>query len=84
MHSIKGGHANAPTLVCLPGDGAGAAFYFRNFPSLCQHFRVYAVDLLGNGMSGALFPPKSFATEVLHCAMAQLQRERLTCYRAQH
>ena len=52
MHSIQGGPANAPVLVCLPGYGAGAAFYFRNFPSLCEHFKVYAVDLLGNGMSG--------------------------------
>ena len=52
MHSIQGGSANAPPLVCLPGYGAGAAFYFRNFPSLCQHFRTYAVDPLGTGMSG--------------------------------
>ena len=52
MHSIQGGPAGAPPLVFLPGYGAGAGFLFRNFPSLCQHFRVYAVDLLGTGMSG--------------------------------
>ena len=52
VHSIQGGPSNAPVLICLPGYGAGAAFYFRHFPALCQHFKVYAVDLLGNGMSG--------------------------------
>ena len=52
MHGIVGGAADAPPLVCLPGYGAGAAFFFRNFPSLCQHFRTYAVDPLGTGMSG--------------------------------
>lgn len=52
MHGIVGGATNSPPLVCLPGYGAGAAFFFRNFPSLCQHFRTYAVDPLGTGMSG--------------------------------
>ncbi|KAL3155811.1 hypothetical protein ABBQ32_012824 [Trebouxia sp. C0010 RCD-2024] len=52
MHGIVGGAAAAPPLVCLPGYGAGAAFFFRNFPSLCQYFRTYAVDPLGTGMSG--------------------------------
>ena len=52
MHGIVGGATSSPPLVCLPGYGAGAAFFFRNFPSLCQHFRTYAVDPLGTGMSG--------------------------------
>lgn len=52
MHSIQGGPADALPLVFLPGYGAGAAFLFRNLPSLCEHFRVYAVDPLGTGMSG--------------------------------
>lgn len=52
MHGIVGGATTAPPLVCLPGYGAGAAFFFRNFPSLCQYFRTYAVDPLGTGMSG--------------------------------
>ena len=52
VHSIQGGPAAAPPLVCLPGYGAGAAFYFRNLPSLCQYFKTYAVDPLGTGMSG--------------------------------
>lgn len=52
MHGIAGGAADAPPLVCLPGYGAGAAFFFRNFSSLFQYFRTYAVDPLGTGMSG--------------------------------
>lgn len=56
VHSIQGGHPTAPPLVCLPGYGAGAAFYFRNFPSLFQYFRTYAMDPLGTGMSGTGIP----------------------------
>lgn len=55
MHSIVGGPLNAPPLVCMPGYGAGAAFYFRNLPSFCQYFRTFAVDPLGTGMSGNVY-----------------------------
>ena len=67
VHSIQGGPSNAPVLVCLPGYGAGAAFYFRNFPALSQHFKVYAVDLLGNGMSGVC---KLTLGTITACSMA--------------
>lgn len=52
MHSIQGGPADGTPLVCVPGYGAGAAFYFRNLPSFCRYFRTFAVDPLGTGMSG--------------------------------
>ena len=52
MHTISGGEEGGPPLVCLPGYGAGAAFYFRNFDGLAQQFRLHLVDLLGTGMSG--------------------------------
>jgi len=54
MHTISGGEESSPPLVCLPGYGAGAAFYFRNFDGLAQQFRLHLVDLLGTGMSGDL------------------------------
>ena len=54
MHSIIGGPASAPPMVCMPGYGAGAAFFFRNLPGFCQYFRTYAVDPLGTGMSGVV------------------------------
>jgi pimeloyl-ACP methyl ester carboxylesterase len=58
MHTISGGEETNPPLVCLPGYGAGAAFYFRNFDGLAQQFRLHLVDLLGTGMSGRSFDPK--------------------------
>ena len=52
MHTLSGGRAGAPPLVCLSGYGAGAGFFFRNLDPMADHFRIYAVDLLGTGMSG--------------------------------
>ncbi len=52
MHTIIAGDASNPPLVCLPGYGAGAGFYFRNVDGLAKQFRVHLVDLLGTGMSG--------------------------------
>lgn len=52
MHTVLGGPATSPPLVCLPGYGAGAAFYFRNIDDLAKQFRLHLVDLLGTGMSG--------------------------------
>lgn len=52
MHTIVGGDATNPPLVCIPGYGAGAGFYFRNLDGLAKQFRVHLIDLLGTGMSG--------------------------------
>ena len=54
MHTIIAGDASNPPLVCLPGYGAGAGFYFRNIDGLAKQFRVHLVDLLGTGMSGEI------------------------------
>ncbi|GBG91879.1 hypothetical protein CBR_g53937 [Chara braunii] len=40
-----------PTLVCVHGYGAGLGFFFRNFDSLAQRFRLHALDLIGWGLS---------------------------------
>lgn len=53
MHTIVGGAVGTPSMVLVPGYGAGAGFFFRNMRALCSHFRVHAVDLLGTGLSGA-------------------------------
>lgn len=73
VHSIHGGSASAPPLVCLPGYGAGAAFFFRNFPSLCQYFNMYAVDPLGTGMSGTCI---KLLARVACCLLAQTLRSQ--------
>lgn len=55
LHTIEGGAdapAAAPALVMMPGYAAGSGFYFRNFAGLAKHFRYFAVDWLGTGMSG--------------------------------
>lgn len=55
IHSITGGSESAPNLVCMPGYGAGAAFYFRNLDAFCAKFRTHAVDWLGTGNSGIIW-----------------------------
>lgn len=52
MHSVVGGSKDDPSLVCLPGYGAGLGFYFRNLDGMCSLFRTHAVDWLGTGLSG--------------------------------
>ena len=52
MHTITSGDVSNPPMVCIPGYGAGAGFYFRNIDGLAKQFRVHLVDLLGTGMSG--------------------------------
>lgn len=61
MHTIIAGDSSNPPLVCLPGYGAGAGFYFRNIDGLAKQFRVHLVDLLGTGMSGEGKPQWSSA-----------------------
>jgi len=52
MHTVVGGEDTNPTLVCTAGYGAGLGFFYRNLSFLTQHFRTFAVDLLGCGLSG--------------------------------
>lgn len=39
MHSIEAGAAG-PHVVCLPGYGAGAAFFYKNLEGLSKHAQV--------------------------------------------
>jgi pimeloyl-ACP methyl ester carboxylesterase len=50
VHSIRAGE-HGPHMVCLPGYGAGAAFFYRNLQGLSQHAQVHLVDPLGTGLS---------------------------------
>ncbi|CAD7701645.1 unnamed protein product, partial [Ostreobium quekettii] len=52
IHSIVAGDVAKPTLVCLPGFGAGIGFFYRNIDHWARHFHTYAVDWLGTGLSG--------------------------------
>ncbi|KXZ42499.1 hypothetical protein GPECTOR_141g697 [Gonium pectorale] len=53
LHTLSGGPGNVdPPVVMMPGYGAGVGFYYRNFPSLAQRLRLFAVDWLGTGLSG--------------------------------
>ena len=48
-------------MVCLPGYGAGAGFYWKNLEALGRLRKVYAVDPLGTGLSSR---PSFSATNV--------------------
>ncbi|OZF41165.1 alpha/beta hydrolase [Rhodococcus sp. 14-2483-1-1] len=42
------GPVDGPALVLLPGAGATSTVWFANIAALSQHYRVYAVDLMGD------------------------------------
>lgn len=42
------GRADAPPVVLLPGAGATSTVWFANVRALTDHFRVYAVDVIGD------------------------------------
>ncbi|KJV00530.1 alpha/beta fold hydrolase [Rhodococcoides fascians] len=42
------GPVDGPALVLLPGAGATSTVWFANINALSQHYRVYAVDLMGD------------------------------------
>ena len=41
--------------MAIPGYGSGSSFLFKLFDGLSSAFRLYAVDLLGTGLSGVCF-----------------------------
>ncbi|CAM8878300.1 unnamed protein product [Rhodiola kirilowii] len=45
------GKDDSPTLVMVHGYAASQGFFFRNFDTLAQHFKVIAIDQLGWGGS---------------------------------
>ncbi|WP_433298108.1 alpha/beta fold hydrolase [Pseudonocardia sp. CA-142604] len=55
---IASGPATAPALVLLHGSGGNSAQWIGSIPELATHFRVYAVDMIGeHGLSAASRPP---------------------------
>ncbi|MFE9243793.1 alpha/beta fold hydrolase [Nocardiopsis sp. NPDC006938] len=54
------GPRQAPPLVLLHGSGANASHWFADLPAWSEHFRVYAVDLVGEpGLSAPSLPDLS-------------------------
>lgn len=46
-HVIASGPQGAPALVLFHSAGSGAVQWFRNVEALSQHYRTYAVDVIG-------------------------------------
>lgn len=56
IHTVAGGQAFAadrPAFVAIPGYSTGSSFLFKLFDGLSAAMRLYAIDLLGTGLSGA-------------------------------
>jgi pimeloyl-ACP methyl ester carboxylesterase len=55
---IACGREEAPALLLFHGSGANSAFWLGDVPAFAQHFRVYAVDMIGEpGLSAPVRPP---------------------------
>jgi pimeloyl-ACP methyl ester carboxylesterase len=55
---IASGPVTAPPLVLLHGSGSNSAQWMGRIPELATHFRVYAVDMIGEpGLSTPSRPP---------------------------
>ena len=46
-HVIASGSQAAPPLVLLHSAGSGSVQWFRNVEPLSQHYRTYAIDVIG-------------------------------------
>jgi pimeloyl-ACP methyl ester carboxylesterase len=46
-HVIASGAKDAPALILIHSAGSGAAQWFRNVGPFSQHYRTYAVDVIG-------------------------------------
>lgn len=49
MHYLESGKGKP--IICIPGLAADSFVYRKNIPSLAKHFKVYAIDLIGSGLS---------------------------------
>lgn len=59
MHTVAGGQAHGadrPAFVAIPGYSTGSSFLFKLFDGLSA-MRLYAIDLLGTGLSGGGLGP---------------------------
>lgn len=61
-HVVACGSLEAPPLILLPSFAATASVWRANVSALCAHFRVYAMDVIGQ-------PGKSIAKRVLKSRM---------------
>jgi len=62
LHTVEGGSNHSTTVVCTAGYGAGLGFFFRNYRNLTSRYHVYAVDLLGWGLSSRPPWPKNVSS----------------------
>jgi pimeloyl-ACP methyl ester carboxylesterase len=56
-HVIVSGPKDAPPLVLLQPTGAGAIIWYRNAEPLSQHYRIYAIDTIGEVNKSILTHP---------------------------
>ena len=49
MHYVESGKGRP--IICISGLAADSFVYRKNMPSLAKHFNVYAIDLIGSGLS---------------------------------
>ena len=55
---IASGPPNAPPVLLFQGSGANSALWMKDVPEWAAHFRVFAVDLIGEpGLSAPSRPP---------------------------
>jgi pimeloyl-ACP methyl ester carboxylesterase len=47
IHVIASGSPDSPALILFHSAGSGAVQWFRNVESFSQHYRTYAVDVIG-------------------------------------
>jgi 2-hydroxy-6-oxonona-2,4-dienedioate hydrolase len=65
---IASGEPDAPVLVLLHGTGGHAEAYVRNLKAHGEHFRTYAIDLLGHGWTDKPDVSMDIAQYVRHLA----------------
>jgi len=63
---LVSGSADAPPLVLLHGTGGHAEAYCRNLGAHGQHFRTYAIDMIGHGWTDKPDQPLEIAQYVDH------------------
>jgi pimeloyl-ACP methyl ester carboxylesterase len=68
-HYVQAGEGEPVVVIHGGGPGAsGASGWAQTIPALAQHFRVYAIDLIGNGQTDKPLIDYSFQTFVEHVA----------------
>lgn len=73
VHYVKVGDDSKPPIVLIHGFGASVFHWRYNIPELSKHFRVYAIDLLGFGLSDK--PIIDYSAELWRDQVAGFLRE---------